>query len=274
MFTTITQFQYHNKTGNEHIWIGRSSDSNVECLLTGTLLGSEVIRIRALRGTHLAASRYQLTDSSAGTLPYHSWIVATGDEQWPAFLDETQQRAALEPYLQGFAFSPTAIRLTRPLASQERIYGLGERTGDMNKRGQAFPIWNVDPPKGHIPETVTMYTSIPFYLGLHVDDGRAYGVLIDHTGLVEMDMGKSNEAEASMTIQGDSLIVYFFVGPTPADVLRQYTELTGRMPLPPSWALGYHQCRWSYASEQQVRQLATRLRDRAHPCDAIWLDID
>src|SRR5260370_8613613 len=132
MCTTITQFQYHNKTGNEHIWTGRSSDSNVGCLLTGTLLGSEVIRIRALRGTHLAASRYQLTDSSAGTLPYHSWIVATGDEQWPAFLDETQQRTVLEPYLQGFAFSPTTILLARPLPSQERIYSLLARTGSIN----------------------------------------------------------------------------------------------------------------------------------------------
>src|SRR5260370_6855077 len=137
MLNTITQFQYQNKTGNEHIWTGRSSDSNVGCLLTGTLLGSEVIRIRALRGTHLAASRYQLTDSSAGTLPYHSWIVATGDEQWPAFLDETQQRTALEPYLQGFASSPTAIRLARPLASQEPISALAEPTGTMN---------NLDPP--------------------------------------------------------------------------------------------------------------------------------
>src|SRR5260370_37881021 len=98
MFTTITQFQYDNKAGNEHIWNGRSSDSNVECLLTGTLLGSEVIPIRALRGTHLAASRYHLTDSSAGTLPYHSWIVATVDDQWPAFLGEPQHRTTLESY--------------------------------------------------------------------------------------------------------------------------------------------------------------------------------
>jgi alpha-glucosidase len=274
MFTTITQFQYHNKRGNEHIWIGRSSDSNVGCLLTGTLLGSEVIRIRALRGTHLAASRYQLTDSSAGTLPYHSWIVATGDEQWPAFLDEPQQRAALEPYLQGFAFSPTAIRLARPLASQERIYGLGERTGSMNKRGQAFPVWNFDPPRHHRPETVSMYTSIPFYLGLHIDDGTAYGVLIDHTGMLDMDIGHADDTEVTMTLQGDSLTAYFFAGPKPANVLRQYTELTGYMPLPPRWAIGYHQSRWGYASEAQVRQVATNLRERNHPCDAIWLDID
>ncbi len=119
-----------------------------------------------------------------------------------------------------------------------------------------------------------MYTSIPFYLGFHIEDGTAYGMLIDSTGKVELDFGLAHKGEASMTVPGDSLVVYFFAGPTAANVLRQYTELTGRMPMPPRWSLGYHQCRWSYASEQQVRELAARLRERDHPCDGIWLDID
>jgi alpha-glucosidase len=275
MFTTIAQRSYQGRNGHEHIWFA-GDDASLSYSFAGAVLGSEIIRIRAIRGALQDGDkpRYQRADGGTGTLPYHSWIVAKGDEDWPDVMDEAEAHTTLEPYLQGFAFSSGTIRLTRPLASQERIYGMGERTGDMNKRGQAFPVWNADPPKGHNAETVTMYTSIPFYLGLHVDNGRAYSVLIDHTGLVEMDMGKSNAAEASITVQGDSLIAYFFAGPTPSDVLRQYTELTGRMPLPPYWALGYHQCRWSYATEQQVRQLAIRLRERHHPCDAIWLDID
>ncbi len=274
MFTTITQFDYQSKIGYEHIWLGRSSNSNIKCLFAGSLLGSEVIRIRAIRGTQSNETRYQLADGGSSTLPYHSWMVAKGDEQWPDFLDEIQARGILEPYLQGFAFESTDIRLIRPLASEERIYGLGERTGSMNKRGQEFPIWNFDPPRHHRPETVSMYTSIPFYLGLHIDDGSAYGVLIDHTGRVEMDMGHTHDTEAAITVQGDNLIAYFFVGPRPSDVLRQYAELSGHMPLPPRWAIGYHQSRWSYTSEEQVRQVAARLRERNHPCDAIWLDID
>ncbi len=274
MFTRITQLHYLSKLKNEHIWEGRSSDSSSAFLLAGTLLGSEVIRIRAIRGTQLDESRYQLTDGRTGTLPYHSWMIATGDEQWPDYLNETQAQAALEPFLQGVAFESTAIRLTRPLASQERIFGLGERTGSMNKRGQAFPIWNVDPPRHYGPETETMYTSIPFYLGHHIGNGTAYGCLIDHTGRVEMDMGHTIDSEATITVQGDSLIAYFFTGPSPADVLRQYTELTGHMPMPPRWAIGYHQSRWSYSSAEQVLQVATHLRERNHPCDAIWLDID
>jgi alpha-glucosidase len=275
MFTTITQYTYQRKSGQEHMW-SSGDNTDLHCSFAGTVLGSNVIRVRAIRGALPDAEgpRFHLTDGGAGSLPYHSWIVVKGDENWHGFIVEADARTMLEEYLQGFAFSSNSIRLTRPLASQERVFGLGERTGDMDKRGQAFPIWNIDPPQGHNAKTVNMYTSIPFYLGLLADSGRAYGVLIDHTGLVEMDMGKSNESEVSMTVEGDTLIVYFFTGPTPADVLRQYTELTGRMPLPPDWALGYQQARWSYTSEEQVRQLATNLRERHHPCDGIWLDID
>jgi alpha-glucosidase len=220
----------------------------------------------------LNEARYQLVDGKQGTLPYHSWMVIKGDEDWPPVDSEAATQTLLEPYLQGFAYSETKLRLTRPLASKERVFALGERTGPMNKHGQAFPIWNADPPIHHIASLLTMHASIPFYIGLQQD--RAYGILIDHTGHTEMDMGKSNEAEASMTVDGDSLIVYFFAGPTPADILRQYTDLTGHMPLPARWTIGYHQCRWGYKTEQQVLAVARRLRERHHPCDAIWLDID
>lgn len=273
MLTPVTQFHYQSRKGSELIWHAGEFGPG-ECFLTGAVLSSNTLRVRLVRGSVLDETRYQLVDGKPGTLPYHSWIVTKGAEQWPRFLNEEQARAMLEPYLQGFSFSSTSIRLTRPLASEECIYGLGERTGDMNKRGQAFPVWNVDPPQFHGPQTVTMYTSIPFYLGLRMDEGRAYGILIDHTGQVDMDLGRTNPSEIAITVQGDSIAAYFFTGPTPADVLRQYTELTGRMHLPPRWTIGYQQCRWGYKTEEQIRELAAKLRERQHPCDGLWLDID
>ncbi len=273
MFTEVRQLHYQRTDGRDFIWSSGDATSP-SCLLAGAVLGSEIIRVRLLRGAHVDEARYQFATGGDGTLPYHSWIVAKGDEQWPMLGSDAERQDILAPYLQGFAYSEQELRLTRPLASKERIYGLGERSGPMNKRGQAFPIWNIDPPRYHTAATVTMYTSIPFYIGFSVDEGRAYGILIDTTGRVDMDMGKTHEAEASMTVQGESLVAYFFTGPTAADVMRQYTELTGHMPLPARWTLGYHQSRWGYISQAQVEEIATQLRERNHPCDAIWLDID
>jgi alpha-glucosidase len=51
-------------------------------------------------------------------------------------------------------------------------------------------------------------------------------------------------------------------------------ELTGRMPLPPRWALGYQQSRWSYESAEKAWQIVREFRERRIPCDVIWLDID
>lgn len=272
MFTLIQPLTFLHTGRGEHFWT--SSDSQHAFLVAGALLGNNIVRVRLTRGPHSDEACYQLVDGQDGTLPYHSWVVVKGDEYWSSPESGADAQTLLTPYLQGFSYSDTALRLTRPLSSEERIFGMGERTGDMNKCGQSFPIWNVDPPMRHNTSTPTMYTSIPFYTGFQRESGRAYGVLVDAVGLVEMDMGQTNDAEATITVQDDSLVVYFFDGPTPAQVLRQYTELTGHMPLPAKWTLGYHQSRWGYTSQQQVLDIASRLRERNHPCDAIWLDID
>jgi len=271
-FITVTILHYLKQEAKEHYW--RAGENPTSALLAGSLLGSEIVRVRFLRGSHCNTTRYQLVDGGEGTLPYHSWIVTKGDDQWSTPDSEIDIKALLQPYLQGFAFSSTELRLSRPLMANEHIYGFGERTGNMDKRGQAFPVWNMDFPSHHNDMVTSMYTSIPFFTGIQVETGRAYGILVDHISKVDMDMGKTEEQVASMTVEGDSLIIYFLAGPTPADVLRQYTELTGHMPLPARWTLGYHQCRWGYISEEQVEQVANRLRTGKHPCDAIWLDID
>jgi alpha-glucosidase len=273
MLTALARLRYQGIQNNEHLWIPVDETLH-DLVLAGSLLGSEVVRVRLLRTTQLGTTRYQLADGGAGTLPYHSWAVAKGDEQWPIGADEQAAHAIIEPYVQGFAASTTELRFTQRLASEERIFGLGERTSSMNKRGQAFPIWNIDPHKGHNAQTVTMYTSIPFYLGLTVADGRAYGVLIDHMGKIEMDIGKTARELLTATLEGDTMVVYFFMGPTSARVMQQFTELTGRMPLPPRWATGYHQCRWGYKTQERALEVANMLRERRHPCDALWLDID
>ncbi len=272
MFTPIIAPRFLKQQGNETIW--NLGEERFPGFLVATALGYEIVRVRFLRGNSVSAARYVLVDEQTGTLPYHSWMVTTGDEHWSKQDESINRQVSLAPYLQGFAFSPTQLQWTCMLAPNEYIYGLGERTGTMNKRGQAFPIWNVDPPTQHIGDLETMYTSIPFFIGLQPEDGHTYGVLIDHTGKVEADLGNAVENLATLTVEGDELVAYFFAGPTPADVLRQYGELTGRMPLPARWAIGHHQSRWGYTTTQEVAQVAHTMRERHHPCDSIWLDID
>ncbi len=273
MLKNTANIHYQGVKAEEHFWQGVVDGTPF--YLAGRLLGSDIIRVRCVRGKPIESEkRYAVVDGGEGTLPYHSWSVAKGDQHWPNFAFEKDMQSLLETHVQGFTLFPTAITFTRMLETGERIYGCGERTGNMNKRGQVFPIWNVDPPIHHNDTTETMYTSIPFYMGFNIADGEAYGVLVDHAGLVEMDMGSTVENEARITVQGDQLIVYLFTGPTPAKVMQQYTELTGHMPLPARWTLGHHQSRWGYLTEQQVDEVALRFRERDLPCDAIWLDID
>lgn len=268
MFTSVQDIHFFAQRGQDFTWRGHDSTGQI-CTLTGTLLSEKITRVVLKRGMESDERRYQL--ASGRTLPYHSWMVEKGDEDWSAV---ATNRQAIEDLLCSFSTGEAGLRLTRPLRERAHIYGFGERTGRMDKRGQKFPLWNVDPPMNHDAQTPTMYVSIPFYLCLNSCDGHAHGVLVDHTGNVEVDAGQEEAGLIQFTIEGDILAAYFFAGPTPADVLRQYSELTGRMPLPPRWALGHHQCRWSYESAEKVREIARDMRARKHPCDSIWLDID
>ena len=275
MFSEITASHMQSGGAQSRCWLSHDSTGNAYTL-TATPLGQDITRVLLRRGAAQETRRYQLASGAGGTLPYHSWIVDTGDESWPVTQPppENPRWSNLEMYRVGFSASSTELRLTRPSHPQDHIYGLGERTGSLDKQGQAFPIWNVDPPQQHTAETVTMYTSIPFYLYLESGSGQVHGVLIDHTGRVDVDLGKTQPGQLQLSVEGDLLTVYFFAGPTPADVMRQYSELTGRMPLPPLWTLGHQQCRWGYQSAAEIRGIASKLRARQHPCDALWLDID
>lgn len=153
----------------------------------------------------------------------------------------------------------------------ERYFGCGERTAGLEKTGSRQVFWNVDPPEGHTASFNNLYTSIPFVLCLH--EGLAHGVFYDHPGRIELDLAKTDPARVTVEAS-DDLEVSVILGPTPADVLERYTALTGRTPMPPLWALGNQQSRWSYMSADEVLAVAREFRARSIPCDVMYLDID
>ena len=102
-------------------------------------------------------------------------------------------------------------------------------------------------------------------------DGTAFGVLFDTTWRAELRTGADR---LDFRSEGGPFRVFIVDRESPQAVMRGLAELIGTMPLPPKWALGFHQCRYSYYPDARVRQVADEFRARHLPCDVIWMDID
>ena len=163
------------------------------------------------------------------------------------------------------------FEVTRQMPPDEHYFGLGDKAGPLDRRDQAFTLWNTDAYR-HQESTDPLYKSIPFFLAMRA--GRAHGVLLDNTWRAHFDFGKRWHDAFSFGADGGPLDWYFLAGPAPRKVLETYAFLTGPAPLPPRWALGFQQSRFSYAPESQVREVASRLRSDRIPADVLFLDID
>ncbi|MGB3683458.1 MAG: TIM-barrel domain-containing protein, partial [Rubrobacteraceae bacterium] len=164
------------------------------------------------------------------------------------------------------------VRLYKKREEGERYFACGQRTGGLEKTGSNQTFWNIDPPMGHTDDHNNLYTSTPFTLVMN--HGFAWGLFFDNTHKVEFDLAKEDAEKARFEARGGDLVYYVFCGPEPRDVVGGYTELTGRIPMPPMWSLGHQQSRWSYMSEKEIWDLANTFRKRDIPCDVIHFDID
>ncbi len=175
----------------------------------------------------------------------------------------------------GIAFTSETVKVWKRLRDDEHVYGFGEKNGRLDKRGAAlggyaFAMWNSDT-YSYDPSIDPIYASIPFFMVLR--QGRAHGIFLDNTHRTVFDVGRESQDLLSFGAAGGELDYYFIDGPSPKQVIERYTQLTGRAPLPPRWALGYHQCRYSYYPAAKVRDIADNFRKRRIPADVLWLDI-
>ncbi len=171
-------------------------------------------------------------------------------------------------------FTADQPRFSLRLAEREALYGLGESTGTFNKRGLIRDFWNIDV-LGHAPaihpSLRQLYVSVPFALSRR--DGRFAGLFWDNPHRQSWDMGQTQPDLWQLSAAGGPIDLYLFTGPDAPDVVGLYTRLTGRIPMPPRWALGYHQSRYGYESAKQIRAVAKEFRQRQLPCDVLHLDI-
>lgn len=165
-----------------------------------------------------------------------------------------------------------AVEVVKCMEGGEAFYGLGDKTGFMNKRGYEYVMWNTDDPSPQMDNFKSLYKSIPFFITLR--DDAVFGLFYDNSYRSCFDMGKESDDYYWYGAADGNLDYYLIAGDSMAEVVSGYTYLTGTAPLPQKWTLGYQQCRWSYMSEAEVRDVAGNMRRCGIPCDAIHLDID
>lgn len=163
------------------------------------------------------------------------------------------------------------VQMSMKAGSEEAYFGLGDKACSLNLRGNRLQNWNTDC-FGYHANSDPLYRCIPFYMGL--THGNAYGIFFDNSFRSFFDFAKERHDTTSFWAHGGEMNYYFFSGPSLLDVATRYAQLTGTAELPPLWAMGYHQCRWSYFPEKRVKEVAAAFRTHKIPCDALYLDID
>ena len=179
----------------------------------------------------------------------------------------------------------------RRIAPHDSIYGLGQKTGGFDRRGRKWILWNTDvlspdaaraqrlheadpALNGSRTSFDPYYSSIPFFYHCRASatDAKMAGFFVDNAYKANIDL--SQQRVYTYRFSGGQLTEYVFAGPGMPEILSDYTFVTGRMAVPPIWALGHHQCRFHDYTEEQILDIGRTYRERQIPCDVLWLDID
>ncbi|GEP92946.1 alpha-glucosidase [Chitinophaga terrae (ex Kim and Jung 2007)] len=163
-----------------------------------------------------------------------------------------------------------AVTSYKTMQEGERFIGLGEKVGNLDRRNEGYTNWNSDK-FGYATNVDPLYATIPFYIGIHHQ--LNYGIFFDNTWQSDFNFGASNNRFSSFGARNGEMNYYFIYHQTLAGIISSYTSLTGRMPLPPKWSLGYQQNRYSYYPDVEVMRVAQTLREKKIPSDGITLDI-
>ena len=173
---------------------------------------------------------------------------------------------------ESYQYGGDIVKMSKISQKAESYYGLGDKPVDVNLKGKRFENWVTDS-YAFGKNTDPIYKAIPFYTSIH--NNKSYGIFFDNTFKTHFDFAQERRNVTSFWASGGEMNYYFIYGPQMSDVVANYTDLTGKPhALPPLWALGFHQCKWSYYPESNVKEVTKTFRDLQIPCDAIYLDID
>ncbi|XP_017877498.1 lysosomal alpha-glucosidase-like [Ceratina calcarata] len=169
----------------------------------------------------------------------------------------------------GFIFADQFLQISALLPTHN-IYGIGEHKASLklNTNWQIFTLFNKDQPP---IENANLYGAHPFYLIME-DSGKSHGVLFLNSNAMDVILQPS--PGITFRTIGGIFDIYFFLGPTPADVIKQYSEIVGKPIMPPYWSLGFHLCRFGYRTLEDTKKVWNRTIAAGIPFDTQWNDLD
>ncbi|RLL82815.1 alpha-glucosidase [Petrotoga sp. HKA.pet.4.5] len=162
------------------------------------------------------------------------------------------------------------INFIYKMSKEDVVYGLGETLGALNKRGKIYRFYNTDDPE-HTPDKMSLYGSHPFMI---LDGKNTFGLFIDYPSEIIFDIGFTDKDILQITVPSKDFDFYIFDTDEKLSIIKEYFNLTGKPYIPPKWAFGFQQSKWSYFSEEEVRNVAKKFRETGIPCDVIYTDID
>ncbi|WIA40775.1 hypothetical protein OEZ86_004455 [Tetradesmus obliquus] len=171
-----------------------------------------------------------------------------------------------------FLFKDQYIELTTALPADADVYGLGEFTNPkglmLPRDGTKLALWARDISCAN--EYANLYGSHPLYIQTNAD-GSSHGVLLLNSNGMDVS---ANATALTFKVIGGLVDLYFFTGPTPEEVVRQYHAVIGRPALPPYWSLGLHQSKWGYSNLEYMQEVVANYSAAGLPLETIWSDID
>lgn len=182
-----------------------------------------------------------------------------------------QELEVTDGEMPGWGYNRQQRSMSYCLGEKDLVYGLGETVRGMNKRGWRYISNNTDE-TFHEEEKNSLYSSHNFFVIISAD--KSIGIYVDTPGVVEFDIGYTKLNQIILHFEEFDADLYYKEGRSPQEVIREFRELTGRSYIPPRWAFGYGQSRFSYMDEDEIRTLIKSYKKVGFPIDSVYLDID
>jgi len=182
-------------------------------------------------------------------------------------------------------FGPMSVGADVIFPKSTHLFGLPEHASSMQLKAtsgkeahykEPYRLYNLDVFEYELDETMALYGEVPLIISQSLQGGTI-GVFWFNPTETFVDVENTNGGNGTKThwmSESGVIDLFFLPGPNPAAFYGQYARLTGRMSLPPMFALGYHQCRWNYRDQDDIYSVHEKFEELDYPYDVLWLDIE